>query len=561
MSTAHGATTVEIVGGDMLDWSDQEAGRPVAGGIVLEQLLRQAVPDAEHALVVGPHDWALVDCVVSRARTTTLVLRSHPDAVAARERYLDAEVRIVCGDIASVYSTTPADLVVALDGLERLVSVERERPDWAGIHARLDGLLSPGASMLLMVENPVSIGELGAVPVAESTDDDSAWWTLDTFDRSRPHGARAIEERLPGSVVFSAHPDPRRPTLLAPCAAGPDVVVPEPLVVAHNARSDSRIDTRLAMAKALAAHGAEDLASGWLVVRSPRMSTGDAGLVADGFGQVVEEVRRNGASFERRVVHGPTVHTLGDWVYTASSPAALAPVDSLLETELLRACARRDLAAVRRLSSTFVDHLRGLDEEGLATWAAGSFDNVVLTHGDRFEMIDASWRMSRPAQAEELAVELLDDFAGRLTALGWRHPWPVATGRDEIAVLLAAAASVRLDVDEIRAHRERREVADRHRSRVRHQPLVVPPDAHELLLQENRGLHSQVAWFKKALRQRDTLVRELRAKPGQQKPKDVRQLRELQHELVQIKQSRAFRTGKALAKPSALVRRLVRRTR
>jgi hypothetical protein len=104
-------------------------------------------------------------------------------------------------------------------------------------------------------------------------------------------------------------------------------------------------------------------------------------------------------------------------------------------------------------------------------------------------------------------------------------------------------------------------VADLQRGRAERHPVEVSPDAHSLLLEENRGLHSQVAWFKRTLRQRDTLLSELRARTGQQKPKQVKRLRELELELTEIKQSRAYRTGRALARPSGMIRRLARRNR
>ncbi len=311
------------------------------------------------------------------------------------------------------------------------------------------------------------------------------------------------------------------------------------------------------MSKALAAQRAQDFASGWLLIRSPLMPTADFGLVADSTGDVVQELRRSGDTFERRVALEPAERTRSDWVYAGPPQATLSPEDALLEVDLLRLCARRDLAGLRRTVSTIVEHIRDLDQTDLSLWAAGTFDNVVLTPEGRFQLLDASWRMSTPIRAEDLAVELLDDFAGRLTALGWRHPWPVATGRDELAVLLASAAGISVSVEGVREHRGRREAADRQRGRVDRRAVVVSPDAHALLLEENKGLHSQVAWFKKALRQRDAVVRDLRTKSGQQKPKDVRQVRELQLELTSIKQSRAFRTGQAIARPAGVIRRLI----
>jgi hypothetical protein len=539
------AEGVRFVRGDMPGWSDLRDAAP--GGPVLRHLVRSAVGPSDHVLLAGPHDWALVDDVVELARRTTLLLRGVDDARTARARYADRSIDVVCGDVGALSTDGPADLLVALDGLERTVSLERDAVSWAAVWDELHAHVAPDARDLVVLENPLSVVALTARPPQESRDDDAAWRPLELWDGSRPRSIEQLERHCRDARILALHPDTVRPTLVT----GGDG--PEGVVVAHNAVAGGAVDRASAMRAAVLAADVRRHAAGWIVAtRSPVPDGGALRSDHDGTVWVVDLDRRKDppVSTMRRA-------TRSEGTGPVDETAPARPVDGpLLDSMLLDAGARRDDRAVRDLVRVLVDTLRGAEPDERRRWSAATFDNVLVGPSRRLTILDRSGPSATPAEPDDLAIALLDDFAAHLVRLGWRHPWPVAASLPQIGALLAAAGGVDADADRVLRVRARG-LLTRSRGDV---PADPPADrARARLEATNEALTSKVEWFEAhtGRLERDLIV--LRRVHDDDDGSLTDHLRSLEHRLASIEGSTSLRIGRAVVRPAQMVARGARR--
>ena len=201
---------IDLIGGEMPAFTED---RPAAGGALLTHLVGR-LPAGASVLVAGPHTGELIDALAARTDVTCLV-RSQPEAIA-----LDARGRRVrCGSLARLPATGQYDIVVALDGLDRLCSVEGPQYDWSESLEALTRVLRPGGTLLLAVENDLGVHRLVDPATPTSAQTDSAWLALGEFD-TRPGTPTTLAERLAGQGLAvdwlgAAWPLPAAPTLIA----------------------------------------------------------------------------------------------------------------------------------------------------------------------------------------------------------------------------------------------------------------------------------------------------------------------------------------------------------
>ena len=202
---------IRLIGGEMAGWTED---RPPAGGALFGHLLDQ-LPTGAGVLVAGPHDHALIETLAARTTVTCLV-RSQPEAERLDARGLD----VLCGTLTKLTEAGRWDAVVALDGLDRLCSVEGPQYDWAECLRALRHALLPGGILLLTVENELGVHRLvdPAAPTAARTDE--AWRPLGEFDDSKPGNPARLADRLAVEDLAldwlgAAWPEPWSPTLIA----------------------------------------------------------------------------------------------------------------------------------------------------------------------------------------------------------------------------------------------------------------------------------------------------------------------------------------------------------
>ncbi|WP_412738947.1 hypothetical protein [Krasilnikovia sp. MM14-A1259] len=515
---------LRLIGGEMPGWSDRRPGeRSPAGGPVLAHLLVRAAPllAGGRVLVAGPHDDAIVDVLSARADVTCL-LRAQPDAA----RLAGRGVTVLCGTLAKLTDTDRYDVVVALDGLDRLCSVEGPQYDWADALQALRRTLRPGGTLLLTVENELGVHRLVDRAAATSAHTDGAWRPLGEFDESRPGNptrlaARLAADGLAVTWVGAAWPLPAAPTLVATPNAlqeGPTSALAAAAAgavgVAYARQPVLSDPRRLAAAAVRGGLGAE-FAAAWIVLahRAPRpavslplppalLSLGSPQAPPDGpapgvpsridpppGGPVLELGRDREGGWVRKAVTGAAGATPG------RDPSALdgpMPAGRLLEELLLGACLRHDLPTIRRLLTGWAAWLATLG----APRAHATVDNVVLD-GDTYALLDTSLRDPDPPGVPEAATDALHRLAHTLISGGYVHPWPAATDADTLTAVLAGAAGldVRPQTTPIRAEPPEPDSLREHEEQLR------------ALREQLADATTRTAWYEQELALRDTELR------------------------------------------------------
>ncbi|MFD7075658.1 hypothetical protein ACFV9G_15720 [Nocardioides sp. NPDC059952] len=457
-----------VVSGDMYDWSDMVGARTLPRGPVLTRFAVATADNASHLLVVGPHDLDLLDAAIGRAATTTVVLRTHPDAKLVSERYADRSVDVVCGDLRSWTPDRPADAVLALDGFGRVATIDAAPTDWHAIAEHLVGLATPDSRLAVVVPNPASpLTQLRTV--APEASDEDADWSFPVHDRANPPSLADASARFAGRG-YTLWPDVGSPTL----AAAPESCSVA-LAVAHGRPSDTPTlrEVQPTLGRTLDTLGAEAAAGGWLVARGLEPIAAVVGVDRTG----------------------------DETSWTAAERSWLV--------EAMRDSARRDASGLRR-------HVRLLREavaDAPERWCGLQVDEIGLDAGSVVPVHESTVKLGE--SAEEILLGLLDELAAFICAAGWRHPWPAGRGRDELTVLLAATIDVAVTPADVRRVRQQRESSLTSSGMT---PVVAPrqapqdADPGELrkLMAENEALRGQVTWFKQQMRQRQTMTHEVR---------------------------------------------------
>jgi hypothetical protein len=483
---------VRLIGGEMFTWSDDEpaAGRFPAGSgalTVLTGLAVRSLPRAGRALVLGPHDRALVDLVAGRCAEVTCLLRSLPDAMALADRHSDRRrFTVQCGGLEKFTAREPYDVVVAFDGFDRLLSVDGADLGWAESFERVAALIAPGGLLLLGAENDLGLHRLVDAGLPGTGPADGEQWPLTRLDRGRPVAAADLADRLGGAGLtvprtYAAYPMPGVPDALIDAAALDEMAGDGDALTAiitaawgrglggRRTMSDPRRLARRAVRRGLGAR----LAPSWIAV-ARRAATGSATysatgsaiddgaalpvvLVGDrsagGFGGVTYELRGDGKGDWGRRLCGPAARfsALGRVMREPGLLETPVPSGRLLDEILLEACAAEDLLGVREVLTAFANWLAGATTAdttadgrlpGALVFAA--VDNVVFD-GTRFALLDPSWRLAEDPPFDLGLARTLRRFAVRLLAGGQHHPWPPALDADGIAATLCAMAGHPVD--------------------------------------------------------------------------------------------------------------------
>ncbi|MEV1331379.1 hypothetical protein AB0J20_17590 [Micromonospora costi] len=429
------STGIAVVRGEMQPWSDATGPRTPAGGPVLTAFLGDLLPPASHALVLGPHAGGVVEAVAARSTAVTVLLRSVSDATELHAALAATNVRVVAGALDGLVDEGgPAyDLVVAADGLDRVLGADSPEWDWPRRAAALAGLAAPDATVVVGLGNEFALTDLLDRRPARDRHGDDEWRPLHD-DPARPVSPDQFRDALAAlglhvialyasfDVAGTAH------TLLDVDAAAagrpghPAVRLAVRALEAAAARQPLLAPVAEGADNAARAGLLGAVAPGWLAVcgaGAPRHTAyadaGDRLLVAD----------REGGRWRVTVTGGGAV------------TGALAPLDTVAEvpdTEtverlLLRLAAAEDLPGFREVAARLGDWAR-TDGAGLvAPLDDTGADGDALTRGL------LAWRAAEPATPAELLAAAWHRFRDRLIGGHHRHPWPPWLTADDLVTM------------------------------------------------------------------------------------------------------------------------------
>ncbi|MGX6605955.1 hypothetical protein ACWKSP_28080 [Micromonosporaceae bacterium Da 78-11] len=416
-------TQVGIVRGEIQPWADR---RPV-GGTVLQAFLDDLLPaTTARVLVVGPHDHELIAAVAARSGDLTVLVRSVGDAVALRSSPVGDTVTVLAGALDGL-DAEPYDVIVAADGLDRVLGYDSPALNWPHRAAALARLAAPGALVVLGVTNEFALTALYDRRPTDERHGDDEWRPLHD-DPDRPTSPAQVTAALAGLGLgvhrtYASYDEAGRThTLLDAGAAArtrPGRLAAR-LAEAGLAASATDLPLLAPITDGVAAAARAGLlaavAPGWLVVCGDGGDTRTAytaglGLDLDGDGWQVK------------------IHP-ADGTRSAGSglvPTRLPDTESV-ETLLFRLAAAEDVPAFRALAARLG---AWADADGLI-W----FDDVH-PDGDGFTRGILGRRGA--TSTEEALAAAWQRFRDRLVHAHRRHPWPpwMVEGDDLVTAWLA----------------------------------------------------------------------------------------------------------------------------
>jgi hypothetical protein len=438
-----------LLGGEMLLWSDLDGthGPAPAGGPTLSALLAFV---RGRTLVAGPHDPALLDALPPGDVTVLLRGAADADALAARR----PDLTVWCGSLDKVAAVPAYDTVVALDGLDRLISAEAEDRPWDETLGLLTALLRPGGRLLLGAENTFGLHRLVGLPAALSDAD----WVL-----PEQRTLAELTARLEVARTYAAYPGLAAPSVLLSPAMLAEAPAAGFVAAALSAAGPTGDAVRLATGALR--HGlAAELAPAWFIVAGPVDGLPDA--VLDGRAIDLTEVPRGRtladlllSACRRRDL--PAVRQLlSGWL---AGPAAGVPADQVVIEAgghpVALAPAGPPLAALRRFAASLTHGGEatlwpsGVDEAGLTAVLAGMTGREVTPA----EIPPAPADSALPGVRELLSDR--DRLTRELVEARARHEWYEQTLRSRetelkrVNAILAASEPARALLGGLRAAR------------------------------------------------------------------------------------------------------------
>ncbi|MFG2002617.1 hypothetical protein ACGFNU_26010 [Spirillospora sp. NPDC048911] len=558
------------LGGEMPRWSDLASGVPAAGGEPLAELVRRTMPDGARALVVGPHDPALLDLLVKRAGHVTYVLRSLPDAEQAADRYGSAEV--VCGGFDRFDgsgSHEPYDVIIALDGLRRLVTPEHPESSWARFRDRLTGMLAVDGTLLLGVENPFGVHRLLAADGAEfdsvrNWQPAQALLAPSSFDL---FVGGVAEAGLRVDRLYAGYPSSEQPGVLLGAGALSDDIAKDVAVSACRKGLAGREllgDPCALVRQAFQGGQGERFAASWFAVARGAAAPVDGlpdVLVAEGPGaaewSVPVELVLDRPWSRRPCPESLEPRTSGRVTRVPADLAGPYPRGDLLLDLLVEACAAADLVRLRALLTGYADWLA---EEASGRRAAFATPGNVVLDGERFAMLDPGWAFAGPVPPEQVLARMLLSFAAVLATGAHSHPWPptltvhdltdllhVMAGRPADARLRGVAIQLEAEIGAAQAGLPA-SARDRLANALACGEVAVAaaPMGHRELLSAHRELTAGL----RAVRSRAGWAERQLARKDKELAKQQVKIAKLEANLVSVRGSVSYRAGRVLTAPA-----------
>ncbi|MFF1817470.1 hypothetical protein ACFVWG_09245 [Kribbella sp. NPDC058245] len=398
-------TRSNLVGGEMLNWSDLHPAdsRPAAGGPAAVSLLAAALQPGDTVLVAGPHATSLYVDVAAQAESIDILVRSAPDAEELAESLTHVKTQVYCGSLDRFETDETYDLIVALDGLERMVGPDTESLPWSDALAKLTARLAPNGRLLLGATNSFSVNRMiqPDITAALPRDED---WGRSVADAS-PTGLKALQAELQGQT-FGVYPSLIDAEVLAG-GNGQLTAAQAARVVAARNGGPTLMDPYRVVMDAAAAGLLVELAPAWYVV------VGVEAPVESATGELVEERLLAALRADDQATLRREIVAYVEWLRTA--PESGSPDNVIVDGTSYRLFGEGD-------QGTIEDHLnrfarRALESGARQPWPAGgephdltarlaSMVGITLSSPTGLEMIRPLGSAEQLATVARLADEL-----------------------------------------------------------------------------------------------------------------------------------------------------------
>jgi hypothetical protein len=441
-----------LIGAEMLNWSDlrPEDGRPATGGAVAAALLDAVLTDADSVLIAGPHSLELIEQIAGRVAAVDVLVRSAPDAEEIAAQLAELPVRVFSGALDRFgpdHGEHSYSLVVALDGLPRLVGPDTPVLTWTDALALLRGRLAAGGRLLLAAANPFGIERLLLPDVTATLPRDEAWPRAVAGNVEAPAGLPAVRAAVEStglslSAVYSVYPELTAATVALTDVKGPLAGVAVSRAVAGRFTGPTLTDPYRTAHDAVAAGLGNELAAGWFLVAGAAdlPEVFPTGALPDGPGETVEET-------------------------------------------LLTALRIDDSLALRQIVIDYAEWLREQD----ATTAAMATPDNLLSDGTTYRVLDKA-ADATTGTGDALVAGQLARFVHRSLVAAVRQPWSVGGSARELTSRLASITGITVSDELWQAIAGSNEPVRPHGSA--EQLATIARLAHELT-----EARTQVMWF------------------------------------------------------------------
>jgi hypothetical protein len=431
----------------MQPWTDRTSPRPA-----LAALLTDVVPANRRTLILGPHAPQLIESVLAHSSDVTMLVRSVSDAQQLGEEFGPC-LQVIAGALDGLQAE-PYDVIVASDGLDRVLGYDSADLSWSERLAAVSALAAPDAVVVLGLENEFSLLNLLDSRPAHERHGDDEWRPLHD-DPTRPVSVDQFKAALPwpaevyadfGSRTFvrtdvaaAARPG-ELPTRLA---AGALETVDVPLLsppgegidTASRAGLLPSIPTGwLAITGAQPTHDvyaqtaqtvltADENLTGWSIAL-----TGDAtpeasstGAPAAALTPAAAATAADAADASAGVSAAGAAGSVGQgWTDLLSFDPTVVPssVPSgvSVESVLFRLASAEDVPAFRKLAAELGEWVT--ESRVVVRWDDVIYDGESFAHGV------SGWVAEEPVEKQDLLAAAWVRFHERLIGQHRRHPWP-----------------------------------------------------------------------------------------------------------------------------------------
>lgn len=429
-----------MIAGEMLNWSDlhPEDGEPATGGPVPSSLLDAVLRPDQTVLVAGPHSLEVLALIAGRVTKVDVLVRSAPDAEEIADQLEGDPVRVFCGSLdhfGPEHGEPSYDVVVALDGLPRLVGPDTIVLTWSDALAALKARLAPEGQLLIAAANPFGIERLVLPGVNATVPSDEAWPRDVRGSVEAPAGLEAVQAALgDAATAYAVYPSLVEAKVALVDASDSLAGVVAARAVAERYPDLTLMDPYRLVQDAFAAGLGAELASGWYFAVGSTDLPGVLGEVPAGPGVLLEETLLAALKIDDHAALRRTVPGYVTWLKSLDAAAIASPDNVLVDGTKYKVFADGEPVAGSG-DALVVGHLarfvrRSMEAASREPWAGSAHDvtarlasmaGITVTEELWASVADSNEPATPTGYAEQLAtiVRLSEELADASAQASW----------------------------------------------------------------------------------------------------------------------------------------------